>query len=142
MAIWKFYTYAVTNDDGEIIYIGKGSGRRRLVSEKRGVCSHEVARFKREKDAYKHECELIAEYAPIQNKHPGGNGSRCQVERYRKTKEDREIERLGTRRYAARMIINKYLAFNILRSKEYYPDCLIETMDNLNIAKLYEVAYG
>lgn len=69
-----FYVY-VLGDIEQPDYIGKGSGRRLKQSERqRGVPGCEIARFKREADAYAFEREKIAELAPGMNKSPGGYG--------------------------------------------------------------------
>jgi hypothetical protein len=107
--VWPFYVYELTNEAGEAVYVGKGSGARVKVSAyARGYPGREVARFKREKDAFAYEVARIAEYAPILNKHPGGNGSWVRKRRAptpRLTGVFREIERIGTRAYAARLLL-------------------------------------
>lgn len=108
---WRFYVYEIVDGD-RVIYVGKGSGDRMYVSAKvRGGEPREVARFKREKDAYAHEVERISWYTGLLNIHRGGNGSWCK-RRYRaQTRPARfpEIDRIGTRAYAARLLI-KYCA--------------------------------
>ena len=63
-----------------------------------------VKRFKSESAAYKYEKELIASLCPVLNKHPGGNGSKAT--RKRKTKFDVLIEKIGSRAYAARLLLS------------------------------------
>lgn len=141
---WRFYVYELLNGEGGCAYIGKGSGKR-LTAQKSNfkLSGHELARFKREKDAYRFERHFIAERKPALNKHPGGNGSwSTPVRPYRKTADEREIDRVGPRVYAARMVIEKWRAFNYLRSKVDYPAELIAVMDSLDIARMREVANG
>lgn len=103
---WRFYVYALTDADG-VAYIGKGSGRR-LAAQRRAhrLDGHEVARFKREKDAYRFERECIAQYRPALNRHPGGNGSRATPIVVRKYAFEKEIEAVGSRRYCARLLLS------------------------------------
>ena len=75
--MWRFYVYVLTDEANSVIYVGKGSGWRLSVQRRRYRCSgHEIARFKRENDAYAFEREQISELSPRLNRHPGGNGSR------------------------------------------------------------------
>ena len=104
MAAWRFYVYDVLSADGQLLYVGKGSGRRNLVSgAQRGGIGMIVAMFKKESDAYKFERDRIAELAPTLNRHPGGNG--CRVQAMPRTRYLAAIERLGTRVYAARLAL-------------------------------------
>jgi hypothetical protein len=75
---WKFYVYEVLDNAGDVIYVGKGSNNRMHCSQKTrgGASCHEVARFKRESDAYAFEVKRIAQYSNLLNVHKGGNGSR------------------------------------------------------------------
>jgi hypothetical protein len=108
MAEWRFYVYELIGDDGLPAYVGKGSGHRLSASRsaRGGLQGHEVARFKREKDAYSYEIQRIAEYSPYLNRHPGGNGSYATPKRTpRRDKESMEMERVGSRVYSARMLL-------------------------------------
>lgn len=103
---WRFYVYALTEGDA-IRYVGKGSGRR-LQAQRRNhkLEGHEIARFKRESDAYAFEITQIAEHSPPINSHPGGNGSKATPQRQpRKDKWTRNLEAIGHKRYAARLIL-------------------------------------
>lgn len=103
---WRFYVYELADDSGAVRYVGKGSGDRLKVQRRRyGLAGHEVARFRRESDAYGFERERIAECRPPLNKHPGGNGSRATPVRVRRQQFELDIERIGSRRYAARMLL-------------------------------------
>ena len=106
MAAWRFYVYALL-DAGRVVYVGKGSGRRLHVQKRAHRCDgHEIARFKREKDAYAHEVSLIAELAPERNRHPGGNGPRAARQRTERAPVWlKAIENAGTKVYAARVLL-------------------------------------
>lgn len=101
----RFYVYRIF-DGFETVYIGKGSGRR-LTSQKSkfGLPGEIIAWFDKERDAYAHEIKMIAELKPTENKHPGGNGSRVFKRRPRRQAWEIEIERVGSRRYAARALL-------------------------------------
>jgi hypothetical protein len=102
---WRFFVYALTEGD-RVVYVGKGSGRRLQAQRRKHGCEgHEVARFKREADAYAHEIRLIAELSPERNKHPGGSGSRVVNCKPATPVWVREIERIGSRVYAARLLL-------------------------------------
>ena len=103
----------------------------------------EIAIFYNEAEAYTHEKRVIAELTPAMNKCPGGNGSRATPKlAYRKTKEDKEMDRLGTRKYSAILLLNKYIAFKCLESKIVYPNDVVECFDNMPVKRLLEVANG
>jgi hypothetical protein len=123
----RFFVYELLGPDGASAYIGKGSGRRLLTQQKVfGLTGHEIARFWREKDAYAFERFAIADRQPILNRHPGGNGSRATPIRHTKYKWERDMERIGTRAYAARFLIG-YIG---------------HLMDAAWNAKMHSVAYG
>lgn len=102
----RFYVYKLM-DEQVVAYIGKGSGYR-LNNQIRayGLPGEVVATFEREKDAYAFEIKAIAELKPLLNRHKGGNGPRCKP--FRKPRKPVwliEIERIGTRAYAARLLL-------------------------------------
>ncbi len=105
LAQWKAYVYALTYAD-DILYIGKGVKRRlRQQMTSFGLSGHEIARFQTEGEAYSFERECIARHNPHLNKHPGGNGS-FSVEKKEKHYPDfAEIERIGTRAYASKILL-------------------------------------
>jgi hypothetical protein len=106
----RFYVYRIF-DGHETVYIGKGSGRR-LANQRRkfGLPGEIVASFAKESDAYAHEIKMISELMPTANKHPGGNGSRVYKRRPRRHAWEIEIDRVGSRRYSARMLLRSDLA--------------------------------
>jgi len=115
MRSWRFYVYALMRDD-VIVYIGKGSGDRLKSQRRRYKCDgHEIARFKREDDAYTFERHAITEHCPELNCHPGGNGSRVQpikesaalAKQRRESERDyREMHEMGTRRWTAKFLLS------------------------------------
>lgn len=107
---WRFYVYEVLDALGRVIYVGKGSERRIDASrrERGGVSAQEVARFKKESDAYAFEIAHIAERSPELNKHPGGNGSKAARQCTKKTQFERAYEALGPRAMAAQLWLAYY----------------------------------
>lgn len=107
----RFYVYVITKDDLPL-YVGKGSGRRAQVQAKKydGI-AYILEWFSREALAYKAEIRWIKELKPQFNVHPGGNG--CRVKKtIRETKDKfyREIEKIGSRAYSARILLRyRYL---------------------------------
>lgn len=101
---YKFFVYALTDQRGNIVYIGKGSGRRlKNQIRSKGFDGHELCRFKSEKLAYDYEKKRIAEDKPTLNIHPGGNG--CTAQKESNPKWLKDIEKIGTRAYAARLLV-------------------------------------
>lgn len=141
---FRFYVYEIINADGRVIYVGKGTRYRMNVSMRAvgGADCRMVAMFKRERDAYAYEIVRISEAQPELNKVAGGNGPRCQVTRRNKSRDEKEIERLGTMAYAARIVLQKISVINAMRSKVDYPKTLIDMVDSVDVSKLYGVAYG
>jgi hypothetical protein len=83
-----FYTYAhLRNDNGQIFYIGKGTGRRMYRKSARNLHWHNVvakagytpillANWKTEKEAYEHEKFLIKCFeGSLVNQSSGGDGN-------------------------------------------------------------------
>ena len=104
----KFYVYAV-KVDGQIAYVGKGTGRRASVSAKRCNGEWEILKsFAKEDAAFAYEREMIALHKPGLNISTGGNGGRAVPKRApRKPKWVAEMERIGTKVYAARFLLTK-----------------------------------
>lgn len=94
----RFYVYTLTDPrDGEIFYVGKGSGNRiahhereakaggkskkcdrirEIWADGRKVIRREVKRFADEREAYAYEAELIEQMAAqLTNQAPGGMGA-------------------------------------------------------------------
>lgn len=108
----QFYVYRFDNDEGQCIYIGKGSGRRLQAQNKRfGREGYIVKWFALAGAAYRYEAFLIEKLKPIENKVAGGAGpgSKRTMRRPRKSKELLEIERIGTRAYAAKFLLTRDL---------------------------------
>jgi hypothetical protein len=103
----RFYVYELVSADGAVQYVGKGSGTRlRAQMRNFGLFGYEVARFKRESDAYAFEREHIADVQPVLNRCAGGNGSRATPARKPvKAAWEKEMDRIGTRCYAARLLL-------------------------------------
>jgi hypothetical protein len=105
---WRFYVYRFDNDDGECIYIGKGTGRRLKAQNRRfGREGYIVKLFKSESAAFNYEARLIAKLKPSENKIAGGGGAitRTKTPRIGMSKEYREMRRIGTRAYVARALL-------------------------------------
>jgi hypothetical protein len=102
----RFYVYQITQND-VCVYIGKGCGfRLQRQIKKYGGNGSIIKSFKKEKDAYAFERKMIFEVKPSLNKYSGGNGAHAQKIRIFKDKWLREIEKVGTRKYAARILIH------------------------------------
>ena len=126
----KFYVYAIKNEQGSIVYIGKGSGRRFEVQKKNFKLSGEILEtFATEKLAYAKEVEFISFHKPSLNKCKGGNG--CTATKKRIVKQDYEklIERIGSRACAARLL----LSYNKVNPS---------LIDQSKVDLFREVAYG
>jgi hypothetical protein len=102
----RFYVYRIF-DLGGTIYVGKGSGRRlaKQISNF-GALGEVVRRFRSEREAYAYERKMIAELKPSRNRCAGGGGSRVSTIVPRRTREEIEIERIGSRVYTARRLLN------------------------------------
>lgn len=154
IAKYSFYVYEILDDKELVIYIGKGSGSRKSTSlrHRNGSSAREVARFFNEEDAYQYEIERIAEVKPLLNKHIGGNGSRVGCHKgIRIDADTRLMSRIGTRAFAARMLLSYYLAYKYIKSKvdnksreflKIYSVDIESAFNSLNIPKLREVGYG
>lgn len=103
--MWNFYVYHLVSDDGTLQYVGKGSGTRlKRQMTNRKLDGYEVARFKREKDAYAFEVDQISSEKPLLNVAKGGNGSKATRQQKPRLSDFEKIcLNLGTRVVAARM---------------------------------------
>lgn len=139
---WRFYVYELTDESGRVAYVGKGSGSR-LASQRRNhaLDGREVARFRREKDAYAFEIDRIAESKPLRNKCKGGNGSwSTPAPKRRRTQWELEMERVGIRVYVARFLLEKRRAVNYLRAHQYFEPSVLAAIDGLDVSALRAVA--
>lgn len=127
---WIFYVYDIIKD-GLVVYVGKGSGYRLNSQKKRfSADGYKAALFFNEQDAYDYEIERIAELKPALNIHAGGNGARKQKKITRKPKLfawEREINLIGSRVYAARILLSRDTTGYI---------------DKSNLDRIREIAYG
>lgn len=116
---FRFYVYRLFDDAGETLYVGKGSGNRLSSQKSAHRCKGEILEgHRRERDAYRRERDFIAELKPLRNRHPGGNGSiATPIRARRKYGWEKEIERIGSRCYAARELLRFDLSGYLDRSK-------------------------
>jgi hypothetical protein len=102
----KFYVYRLFLGD-ETLYIGKGCARRLHNQKRSHQCDGEIVRrFKSEREAYAFEAKLIAKLKPPRNQCAGGGG--CKAARQRREIKPswmREMDRIGTRAYAAKALL-------------------------------------
>lgn len=112
----RFYVYVLRERGGCIAYVGKGSKSRLSVQKKKhGLDGEIVKRFASEAAAYDYERKLILAERPRMNKCAGGNGSKAQKQR--RQAWEIEMDRVGTRVYAARAIIQFGAALEQYMSK-------------------------
>lgn len=70
-----FYVYRILGEQGETVYIGKGTGRRLADQKRRFMADGEIiAEFTSERAAFGHEKRLIAKENPPLNRCGGGGG--------------------------------------------------------------------
>lgn len=126
-----FYIYAILDGCGAVAYIGKGSGNR-FASQKRrfGFDGRIIKRCKDEDAAYRDEVKFIKRFNPPLNKNCGGAGG---VSGKGSTKEERLMNRIGVRAYAARILVWAYFHPN----KELSSQVPHEKIDEIR-----QVAYG
>lgn len=105
----RFYVYQFVGNDGSIMYVGKGSGRRLKNQERRfGMAGQIVKRFASENAAYEFERALISRLSPSLNKLAGGGGSIAHRAAklptwFRRIQAD--IASVGSRVYVARELL-------------------------------------
>jgi hypothetical protein len=127
------YVYRIF--DGEVtVYVGKGSGRR-LESQKRrfGLDGVVIEKCKSDDHAFEREVHWIAQLKPTDNILAGGNGGRCRPKP--KPRLDRtfaEIERIGSRKYSAQILVRKL----------YEGNCEQYGVSKIDLNRLREVANG
>lgn len=140
--IRPFYVYEIYDENKKVIYVGKGIKRRAAISmrQRNGASYAIVKRFESESSAFEYEAKLIEKYDGLLNKIKGGYGGSV----LKGDKETRLMKEIGTRAYAARMLLRYYLAFKALSSKvdEYYSKELQDIFNAMNPQKLIEVGYG
>jgi len=107
----EFYVYRIF-DEHQTLYVGKGCRDRLAQQKRRFRCNGEIVeKCTSDAQAFAREKFWIAELHPTENVLPGGNGGWSIKRKKREPvleimKEFREIERMGTRKYAARLIVN------------------------------------
>ena len=109
----RVYVYRIYG--GEVtVYIGKGRGRRLSDQRRRfGLPGEIVKAFRSDRAAYNYEAKLIAKLKPCHNKVAGGGGAIAR--RNLKlpdwfTRQLREIEKIGSRRWVARELLKRDLS--------------------------------
>jgi hypothetical protein len=129
----EFYVYRIF-EGHQTLYVGKGSGRRLAIQRQRFACEGEIVEdCASEALAFEREKFWITELHPTENKIAGGSGSwvRRPKPKWRPLsdfeRETREIERLGTRKYVARIL---------LKVEHNFP----HLFDAAQLAKIYTVA--
>lgn len=131
MAVRRFYVYRIY-DGHETVYVGKGSGRRlKQQARKFRLPAEIVEECKSEDHAFKREIHWTETLRPTLNSHRGGAGGRCRVRR-KPQREFAEIERIGSRRYAARFLLRKIDERN----------CAALGLSKVDVNRLREVANG
>ena len=131
----QFYVY-MFRAGGNVIYIGKGSGKRFKAQVKNFSfvpnCIGGIVRyFASEKAAYNAEARLIAKHSPKYNANKGGGGAITRLKKPRLSTEFRkdleEIKAVGTKVYVARRLLNFDLSAVVEPSK---------------LERIRQVAYG
>lgn len=101
----RCYVYALRDGD-TIAYVGKGSGSR-LNAQKRsfGLEGDKLEDGLTDTQAFAAERKWIAKLSPTLNRCAGGNGNRARRIVNRTPKWEREIDAVGSRRYAAILLM-------------------------------------
>lgn len=117
---FRYYVY-MFSENGEVVYVGKGTGRRFHNQAKRFKCSGEIVRwFASERAAYNFEARLIKKLCPRENIAAGGGGAVSSAKSALPVwfrKELRKIEELGSRRYLALELLKLDLSIVLPLSK-------------------------
>lgn len=129
----KCYVYLLKESDLPI-YVGKGSGRRAYHSKlKHGGEIHYLEKDLSDDAAFERERFWISELMPTNNISAGGAGGRVKPKpKPRKTKIERDIERIGSRKYTAQFLITRLAEHN----------CERWGVSKVDLNRLREVAYG
>jgi len=96
-----FYVYLLMDWNGNPMYVGKGSGYRISVSERRfGLSGIFLSWHLTDEEAFSAERKAIEKFQPCLNKCAGGNGGTCRTPSW-----VREINEVGTKEYARRLCL-------------------------------------
>lgn len=132
-----FYIYAIM-DGPTVLYVGKGSGRRKHQSAKKHNGTPVILEeFDDEAKAYKSEVSWISELRPQNNRNRGGGGNVARPVKRSKYSarleaEMKEMMRIGTQRYAAIELCKRLDVSN----------CEQWGVSKLDLFRLHEVANG
>jgi len=129
----RCYVYLIKNGDVPL-YVGKGtSGRGKVSARRHGGELHILEDGLSDDQAFKSERKWIAELCPTENICPGGNGGRSKPKRKpRRTADEIEMDRVGTRVFSAR----------ILCAKLDFSNCEEWGVSKVDMSRLMEVAHG
>lgn len=145
----QFYIYAFI-EGHEVLYVGKGSGSRLKQQEKRfGFAGKIIEHVADEHNAYAREVYWISQLKPTLNKNRGGAGSFRQdvvpsalrglytLEEWKREErkadaDQRKMEKIGTRRYAAAILLRHLDERN----------CESFGLSKVDISRFREVANG
>lgn len=140
----KYYVYDVLDGDGTIIYVGKGCNHRmnRSCRHRKGAAAIVIERFESDEAAYAFEKKRIAEIHPPLNQSKGGDGPRENSAHHPLIGWQREMKSIGTRAYAARLLLKIRYVINNFPSKVVVDREMFEWAASVDIGSLKEVAYG
>lgn len=146
----RFFIYCF-REGHAVLYVGKGSGRRLRAQEKRfGFAGEILERMDDEERAYERERYWIEKLLPTENKNSGGAGgfsdrnpipsqfrNSFTLKEWEKCQREgeaslREIEKIGSRRYAAQTLVSMLDERN----------CETFGVSKVDINRLREVANG
>lgn len=128
----KFYVYRIFNGE-TTVYIGKGCGYRLAAQIKRfGLPGEKIEQGLTEERAFEREVHWIAELMPTDNKNPGGRGGKSGKRTAYMDKDMLQIQVVGSRRYAARLLLRKLSHSN----------CISYGLSKLDLYRIAEVASG
>jgi hypothetical protein len=114
----RFYVYSIHDGDGFPVYVGKGLARRAKQQSKRFCRPFYIERrFSTEDGAFSFERRLISELSPELNVVAGGGGGRVTSKPARQPSWEREMDKVGIRRYVARALLRFDLQNHVAASK-------------------------